>query len=441
MGKANRSLIAIVGVLALLSCASFPALGATPKTKRVSVRSNGDQAEGGNSLDSSISSTGRFVAFFSGATNLVADDDNGSDDVFVHDRRTGKTKRVSVRSNGDQAEGGGSYDPSISADGRYVAFESFATNLVTGDSNDKSDVFVHDRRTGKTKRVSVRSNGDQAEDGNSYAASISGDGRLVAFESGAINLVAGDGNVFFDVFVHDRRTGKTKRVSVRSNGDEAEEGGSFDPSISSTGRFVAFQADATNLVSDDDNGFSDIFVHDRRRAKTKRVSVRSNGVEADDDSDDPSISSNGRFVSFESDAINLVADDDNGSDDIFVHDRRSAKTKRVSVRSNGDEAEGGGSYDPSISADGRFVSFYSAAINLVALDDNTNLDIFVHDRNTAKTKRVNLRSNGDQAEGGDSFAPSISATGGFISFYSGATNLVGNDDNGLSDVFVRGPLR
>jgi Tol biopolymer transport system component len=281
----------------------------------VSVRSNGDQANGASSSPS-ISADGRYVVFTSDATNLVPGDTNGVGGVFVRDRSTGTTSMVSLRSDGDQSNAGG-YDPSISADGRYVVFTSLATNLVPGDTNGKADVFVHDRSTGTTSRVSVRSNGDQANNRRSDEPSISADGRYVAFVSGAANLVRGDTNGKADVFVHDRQTGTTSRVSVRSNGDQVN-WPSLDPSISAHGRYVAFRSGAANLVPGDTNGKADVFVHDRQTGTTRRVSVRSNGDQANGYSHAPSISADGRYVAFHSYATNLVSSDTNGMPDVFV---------------------------------------------------------------------------------------------------------------------------
>jgi hypothetical protein len=432
--------------LAIALC--LPAQGATPKTTRVSVSSDGTQAGAGGSHGPSISTTGRFVAFSSGATNLVADDNNLGD-VFVRDRKNTKTTLVNVSSAGVQANGGSSA-ASISSTGRFVAFESGATNLVDDDDNDYIDIFVHDRRTKKTTRVSVSSTGIEAEGGVSQNPSISAGGRFVAFHSYADNIAGGDDDEF-DVFVHDRRTKKTTRVSVRSNGGETAGGGSYAPSISASGRFVTFHSDATNLVGNDDNGVSDVFVHDRETKKTTRVSVRSNGAQAEDGgSQAPAISGSGRFVTFHSEATNLVGGPSVATAlggggvalvDVFVHDRETKKTTRVSVRSNGDPAEGGASYAPSISASGRFVTFQSDATNLAAGDDNGLGDVFVHDRKTKKTRRVSVRSAGEEPEDGVSSNPSISGDGRFVTFDSDATNLVANDDNASLDIFVRGPLR
>jgi Tol biopolymer transport system component len=294
----------------------------------------------------------------------------------------GNTTRVSVATGGGQANSG-SFDPSISADGRYVAFVSAATNLVSGDTNNFQDIFVHDRQTGQTTRVSVASDGTQAN-GHSYAPSISADGRYVAFASLASNLVSGDTNGAWDVFVHDRQTGETTRVSVASDGTQAI--GFFfgsSPSISADGRYVAFDSWATNLVSGDTNDKPDVFVHDRQTGQTTRVSVSSDGTQANGGpgwSGNPSsISADGRYVAFHSYADNLVSGDTNSATDIFVHDRQTGVTTRVSIASDGTQANGF-SASPSISADGRYVAFMSGATNLVSGDTNNDWDVFVHGR-------------------------------------------------------------
>jgi Tol biopolymer transport system component len=236
--------------------------------------------------------------------------------VFVHDRQTGTTERVSVNSAGAQANYGGAF-PSISVDGRFVAFDSYASNLVSGDTNGAPDVFVHDRQTGTTERVSVNVAGTQGNN-SSGDASISADGRLVAFDSYASNLVSGDTNGTWDVFVRDRQAGTTKCMSVDSAGTQGNDS-SLSGSISVDGRFVAFQSSASKLVSGDTNGASDVFVHDRQTGTTERVSVDSAGREGNLDSVYPAISADGRFVAFHGDASNLVPGDTNGSVDVFVH--------------------------------------------------------------------------------------------------------------------------
>jgi Tol biopolymer transport system component len=292
-------------------------------TERVSLGPGG--IEGNNASNApSISGDGRHVAFKSNATNLVASDGNGFIDIFVHDRQTGETTRVSVDSNGVEANNA-STNPSISGDGMHVAFESIADNLVAGDTPFPfgfPDIFVHDLQTGETTRVSVDSTGGEG-DGPSFNPSISEDGRYVAFDSDA-DLVLPDVWGVYEIYVHDLQTGETTRVSVDSTGTQGDNH-SYSPSISSDGKFVAFQSDATNLVGvgNDTNGSTDIFVHDLQTGETTRVSVDSTGTQGDNHSYSPSISSDGKFVAFQSDADNLigVGNDTNGSTDVFVDDR------------------------------------------------------------------------------------------------------------------------
>jgi Tol biopolymer transport system component len=246
---------------------------------------------------------------------------------------------------------------------------------VAGDTNNAWDVFVRDRLKGKTERVSVGPHGRQANGSSSTSlAAISADGRCVAFASGASNLVDGDTNGASDVFVHDRVTGTTERVSVRSDGTEAH-GDSFNASISADGRYVAFESEASDLVPGDTNGKRDVFVHDRKTGTTERVSVGPDGRQADDDVFAGSISGHGRYVSFDSWATNLVRGDTNGWDDAFVRDRATGRTVRVSVGPKGRQAEFGGT-TPAVSADGHHVAFTSASSDLVP-GDTGEQDIFV----------------------------------------------------------------
>ncbi len=361
-------------------------------TELVSVASDGTQADCPDlipphcSRNSAISADGRFVVFESPATNLVAGDTNGLHDIFVHDRDTGTTERVSVASDGTQ---GNSFSqlPAISPDGRFVAFDSNANNLVLGDSNARRDVFVHDRDTGVTELVSVASDGAQGNQSSSQPA-ISADERFVVFGSGASTLVAGDTNGNNDIFVHDRDSGTTELVSVASDGTQGNEN-STGRAITAGCRFLAFESRATNLVSGDTNGLPDVFVHDRDSGITERVSVASDGTEGNNDSDTPAIGPAGRFVAFFSEANNLVAGDTNGQQDIFVHDRDTGITERVSVASDGTEANSG-SVEPAISANGRLVAFESFATNLVSGDTNAAWDIFVHDRGFAGNLQISI---------------------------------------------------
>ncbi len=409
-----------------------PNLTATGVTQRVSISSNGDQGNQ-DSMRPSISGDGRYIAFWSEASNLVDGDTNDTRDIFVYDREMGQTKRVSVASDGAQANAGsGSYLTSISSDGKYVAFSSIASNLVPEDSNDKEDVFIHDLQTGHTERVSVSSDGTQGNF-NSYWPSISADGQYVAFTSSATNLVSGDTNGHNDVFIHDRLTGQTERVSVASDGTQGD-GLSWMPSVSGNGRYVAFVSTANNLVPGDVVAY-EVFVHDRHNGTTERVSVASDGTQANSASERPSISANGSYVAFQSYASNLVSGDDNDNIDVFTHDRDTGLTTIVSIASDGKQGDGT-SGSPSISTDGRFVAFNSMASNLVSGDTNSRGDIFLHDRQTGLTELISISS--DQIQGDNwSSVPAISKDGQFVAFGSNSSNLVCGDNNGHHDIFVR----
>jgi Tol biopolymer transport system component len=400
------------------------------QTTMVSVSSTGVLGNG-NCYSPTISSDGRYVAFESESANLVANDNNNSNDIFVHDRQTGQTTVVSVSSTGVLGNLSSSR-PSISADGRYVVFDSGSNNLVTGDSNNASDIFVHDRYTGLTSMVSVSSSGEKGNDLSSEA-SISSDGRYVAFESFSDNFVKRDSFFSLDIFVHDRQTGLTSIVSVSSSG-ELGNGPSFYPSVSSDGRYVAFYSLADNLVSGDTNHSRDIFVHDRQTGQTTVVSVSSTGVLGNGNCYSPTISSDGRYVAFESKANNLVPGDTNGKYDIFVHDRLTAQTRRVSVSSMGVQGNDE-SWSAFISYDGRYVAFDSIADNLVLGDINYAGDAFLHDRQTGQTTMVSVSSSGLQGNS-DSFGPLISSDGRTLAFVSIANNLVPGDTNEKWDIFV-----
>ncbi len=341
-------------------------------TSLVSVDSFGAQGNG-FSFGPSLSADGRLVAFESFASNLVPGDANGLSDVFLRDRGTGLTLLVSATAAGT-AGNSRSDNPSLSADGRFVAFYSFASDLVAGDANASSDVFVFEAATGALSLVSVDSAGIQANR-NSSTPSISADGRYVAFVSGAPNLDPGDANDYDDVFRHDRATGLTNLVSVASSGASGN-GDCSSPSISADGRFVVFYSVANNLVPGDSNGVGDAFLRDLRTGLTTRVSVSSSGAQGNGISGNPALSPDGRYVAFQSDATNLVTPDANGSADVFVHERETGRTVLVSTDSAGAQ---GNSYSilPVVATHRRLVAYASLASNLVTGDTNAKHDIFV----------------------------------------------------------------
>jgi Tol biopolymer transport system component len=357
-----------------------------------------------------ISESGRYVAFRSSANTLVPDDTNGVTDIFVHDRMLTTTTRVSVTMTGAQADGGSS-NPRISGDGRYVAFVSSATNLVPGDTNGVDDVFLHDRVLGTTTRVSVTTGGVQA-DGASSDAFLSWNGQVVTFSSYATNLVAGDGNGREDVFVYD--AGTTTRVSGDSGGTVS--------AISADGRFVAYGSDQ-------------VYLYDRANGTAVLASVATDGTPAlPSTSRWPAVSNDGRYVAFVSSSTNLVPGDTNGVDDLFVRDTVLGQTTRVNLAGDGSQANGSVSpYLPSISGDGRYVAFSSIASNLYANDTNGQSDSFVHDRVTGVTARVATPVPYTSDTGAAGVV--VSGDGRVVAFYSG-TRIIDADMNAAVDVYA-----
>jgi Tol biopolymer transport system component len=417
----------IAGRLLLLGlCTAF--LSAC-SSEKIIVAIDGGQGNA-DSVESSISADGNYVAFTSRANNLVPDDTNLSTDVFVYDRNNGITERVSVKSDGSQGNGDSSA-PSISGNGRYVAFIAEASNLVFNDVNRTKDVFIHDRDTDITERLSIASDGSQG-DAASYQVALSTDGRYVAFTSLASNLVADDTNINADVFVHDRNTAVTERISVASDGTQ---GDGYHPTISADGRFVAFTADSSNLVVNDSNGMSDIFVHDRNRNITELVSGSNDGSQGNLGAIFSAISADGRYVAFDSSSNNLVSEDTNAAEDVFVRDRKTGLTERVSIAIDGTQGNAN-SHIASISADGRYVVFQSLASTLISYDNNNVSDIFIHYRYVGITELVSITSNGGQGNS-HSTRPAISADGNYVVFQSLASNLIQDDNNARSDIFFR----
>jgi len=426
--RSGRGLVAVAAALMALLMATAAVDAGTGKTRRVSVTSSGAERVG-IQAEPTISASGRFVAFES--TAALAPGANGDRQIYVHDRKRKKTKRVS-KSTAGVVGIGHSGDASISANGRLVAFASAASNLIGADGNGTRDVFVRNRKSGKTKRVSVHNDGSEAA-GTSNEPSISADGRFVAFHTDA-PLVAADSNGTFDVYVRDRKKGRTRRVSVDSAGVQRNDGSS-SAKISGNGRFVVFNTSAA-FVGGDTNGKSDIYIHDRKNKKTRRISKGFGGAEPDDTSVSPYISATGRFVVFTSSAENLIGNDDNGKQDVFIRDRKKKKTRRVSLSKLG-QADGG-SFSGPVSASGRYIVFVTKT-KLLPNDNNGDFDVYLRDRKQGKTRLLSRDRNGKQAND-ESRRPAITADGRFVAFDSDASDLIKNDGNLSADVFVRGPI-
>lgn len=434
-------------VLAAACCAA-PLSAANGGTQRASVSNagvegNGLSYYGGGPSDRCISGDGRYVVFRSEANNLVPGDTNNQFDVFLRDTVANTIERISVSSGG--LEGNGASDlPSISADGRYVAFESDATNLVAGDINGLRDVFVRDRLLGTTELVSLSSAGQQG-DCSSARPSISADGRFVAFQSCATNWIAGKTVALIDIFVRDRWLGTTEWINPPLSGSQNNHH-SFDASISDDGRYVAFDSLAGNLAPAAFNTqySSQVYLRDRLAAATTWISVCTLVPGESSNSFRPSVSGDGSLVAYESDSSTAVPGDTNGTRDIFVRDHQAGTTERVNVSSSGEQAVttgpsvSTGSGHPSLSRTGRYVAFASYANNLVAGDSLpfNFQDIFRRDRVTGTTTLESVGAAGNQGNS-DSNNPSISPDGEAIVFVSFANDLVPGDTNFTSDAFVR----
>lgn len=419
-----------VGWIGLVGASMTAARGS--EIARVSVSSTALQAGAASSIPA-VSATGTRVAFESLATNLVAGQDtNQQEDVFVRDTVTGFVIRCS-RTPAGNAGNGASFEPSISANGRFVAFHSSASDLVPGDTNGKSDVFVFDTATQDMTRVSTSVNGDQGN-GDSSLGRLSADGSVIVFQSSASNLAPGDTNGQFDIFVKTLADGAVQLVS-RSPTEQAN-GSAFRPELSGDGRFVAFASFATNLFSGTDgNGVADVFLFDRIQGTLETLSQNSSGTLANAESQLPRLSFDGRFCVFQSKATNLITspdpsiDDEDTVFDVFLLDRELARLRVISTAPDGSPSILAAT-SPSISDDGSVVAFLGVG------QASTTPSVCVFDGNTGvvvELARTDLDGSSPDAA---CSVPVVARDGRRIAFASDANNLVVGDTNGVRDVFV-----
>lgn len=372
-----------------------------------------------------VSSNGRYVAFESRASNLIANDTNGKQDIFVRDRISKTTTRVSLTNAGAQISAD-SFLPTVSADGRYVTFQTAAANVVTGDTNGAVDVFMRDRTANTTTRVSVGANASQLVAGG-YQGAVSATGQFVTFTSKATGAAIGDTSADPDVFIHDRTARTTKVVSLAPNGTSIAETAAYS-APNRDGRYVAF-----TTVSGATTQVVRIYLRDRQSNTTTLLSgngdLRSNFP--------PAITPTGAFVAFAT-VESLAGDDVNGYADVYVYDRAAKRTRRVSIDQDGG-LPNNVSFFPSLSDNGRFIAFQSSATDIAVGDTNNEADVFLHDRTAGTTSRINTLPDGTAANA-FSGSPQISGDGSIVSYASGATNLVSNDTNGRPDIFAwQGP--
>jgi Tol biopolymer transport system component len=420
----SRSAVAATITAFVATVAPVSAQGATcVHVTRVSVGADDRQSPFGEKFPErpSLSQRGRFVTFVSLSSGLVRGDTNEAADVFVRDRVRGTTTRMSVGPEGEGAEDSG--EAVISADGRRVVFTT-ASALVPADRNGTVDVYVRDRRARRTTLVSQRPDG-AAGNGPSFLADLSRTGRYVAFQSSARDLVKGDANGVEDAFVRDVVTGTTERVSVLPAG-RGDVAAGTEPRITADGSRVLF----SSLDSDES---TTLWVRNRLRGTTTPVET---GVAGPAAIGSWSISDTGRYVAFFTDQP-LVASDTNGEDDVYRVDRRSGRTVRLSVGSSGEQ---GDSYSETVelSGSGQIAVLSSGSTNLVPADTNGAVDVFVRDVRAGTTRRISVSPAGSQADGDSGYSRdvAVSADGAHVAFGSFATDLVAGDTNDDPDVFV-----
>jgi hypothetical protein len=414
--------VAVSGVLAY-GLISPAAISATVPGINVGISvSTGGGNPDNLAMKPSSSQDGRYIAYVSAATNLVSSDTNGQTDIFVRDRLNGTTTMLSVSSSGVQANGP-SNRAQISANGRYVTFESTATNLVSGDTNAKSDIFVRDQVLNTTQLVSSSSAGVI---GNDYSGEpdISADGKHVVFNSYATNLVSSPSITYNGVYVKNLSSGEVKLVSKSASG-VAPNALINTPSISCEGRFIIFSSGANNLVSGDPN-----YPLVKNKQRIYLVDMLNGGTldyltgTADKSMSPGQISCNGNYIPLVSAASNIVSGDTNLVNDTFLYDRINSSFERISISSTGTEGNGANYGESmSVSNDGKFVTFASTATNMVSGDTNGKVDVFLRNRQAGTTEVISMNASSVLGDG-DSLDAAISYDGRYVSYTSAATNLV-----------------
>jgi hypothetical protein len=444
----------LAALVVTMGLAGLAIAAAGPRTTLVSVNAAGTDSGNGHSrlsetVDSGrLSSNGQRVLFESDAKDLVANDRNDAADLFVRDLKFGTTTLVSVNTAGTgSGNGAGTIGLSaITPNGRFVVFNSDASDLVGNDTNGATDVFVRDLTDGTTTLVSVNSAGTGSGNGVSLARAITPDGRFVAFSSNASDLVANDTNGRRDAFVRDLKAGTTSLVSVNSAGTGGGNGTSDAAAITPNGRFVVFGSDASDLVANDTNNTLDVFVRDLKRGTTTLVSANAAGTATGNGlSQAREITPNGRFVPFESIATDLVANDTNDQEDVFVRDLKTGTTTLVNINVAGTASADGASFllgSGAISSNGQFVAFYSEASDVVTTPNGNGYggDLFVRDlkNGTTTLASINYAGTASGNTGSPSSMASLTPNGRFLVFDSIASDLIANDTNGFTDdVFVR----
>jgi hypothetical protein len=419
-------------------------------TVLVSANQGGTGSGANFSQAPALNAKGSMVVFFSGANDLVPNNSTPNGDVYLRDIKHGTTTLVSANQAGTAGGNAASLGAfGVSKNGRFVAFQSDANDLSASDGNSFTDVFVRDVKKGTTAVASVNQTGTTAGNQASLfsvdvtqANVISGNGHRVVFLSMANDLVPNDTNAATDVFVRDLTAGTTLLISATPGGTPGN-GDSTEPAITAGGKAVVFSSEATDLVANDANGQADVFVRDLKHATTALVSVNQAGTGSGDNGAGPdyAITDNGSVVVFDSYSTNLAPNDSNGTSDVFVRNLKRGTTTLASMNQTGTASGNGLSQLArgmnTVSKNGRYVVFQSTANDLVGIDGSSTSDVFVRDLKAGTTTLVSVNASNTAGGNGASVGGVISANGQFVSFVSLANDLVANDTNGTWDVFVR----
>ncbi|MCB0221706.1 MAG: hypothetical protein KDH09_18560 [Chrysiogenetes bacterium] len=392
---------------------------------RPSLVSKGAEGQGGDgdSLGSIANADGRYSAFASDSDNFVQGDENSSSDIFFFDKEKGKAEAISVNDTGELGNGA-STNGVMSSCARYLAYESDATNLVPGDTNGVTDIYFRDRHTNHTKRISITEKGVEPN-APSLQPSISGCGAFVAFTSAATTLSSADTHGVTQIYIKDQAFGGLRLVSL-FNGKPGEYA-SADPALSPNADEIAFQTSIKNLEADTRESTMQLVLTDLKTGEIVLVSRTPQNKPANGNSGEPAISRGGRYVVFSSDATDMTdTQNTHGGAEVFLYDRETSTVTQVSTTTIG-RAPDGPSMHPSISDNGRYVAFESAATNLVPGDTNRSNDMFVLDRESSLIERTTVDADGNELEG-DCIAGRISNDGRFVTFQSASEAVLPEQD-------------
>ncbi|MCK6481802.1 MAG: hypothetical protein HUU06_10245 [Planctomycetaceae bacterium] len=436
LALSRRSVVTVLAVAALVALA--PAKAPPPGPVLVSAAEGGGVADR-DSFDGAVAPSGKFVVFTSGARDLGdgATGEESRNNVWFRDMKTGVNTLLSANGAGTEGNAGSLY-PSISSNGQVVLFESYASDLADGAEGGFCNVYLLDRKSGDLVRLSSTPAGAGGDwDSFVYGSSLSANGRFAVFYSAALDMVEDAGVGYFQIYLYDRTKGTLTMISRSPEGAPAL-GDCFDPSISSNGKYVVYYSYATNLGAGASGAVSNIYLHDVKKGTTTLITRSTTGGEPNDDSLDPVVSASGKIVAFDSYATNLVSGDTNGQSDVFLVDLKKGTKTRVSLGPAGVQGNGP-SYSASLSSSGKVLLFTSDASNLEGGDGdgNSSSDVFLRDPKTGLPRRLSLSAAGAEGDG-DSYvvATSLASSGKWALVVSGASNFATGDDNLDDDVFL-----